>query len=51
VAIKPSIAVVLMSGFSEQLDRASAIKAGKLAVISKPFTLEQIKSKVRAVLG
>ena len=51
VAIKPAIAVVLMSGFTDQLDRASAIKAGKLAVISKPFTLDQIKSKVRSVIG
>ena len=51
VALKPGIAVVLMSGFTDQLDRASTIKAARLAVISKPFTLDQIKSKVRGVIG
>lgn len=51
VALKPEIAVVLMSGFTDQLDRASTIKAARLAVISKPFTLDQIKSKVRGVIG
>lgn len=48
--LKPGVAVILMSGFAEELDRAMAIKAQRLAVISKPFTLDQIKSKVRDAL-
>lgn len=51
LALKPKIAIVLMSGFVEQLDRAGTLKAGKLAVISKPFTLEEFRVKVRAILG
>lgn len=50
IALRPSIAVVLMSGFTEQLDRAQSLKAAKLAVLSKPFTLDQIKTKVRGIL-
>lgn len=48
--LKSRLIIVLMSGFSEQLDRAKALKAQRLAVISKPFTLEQIKQTVRSVL-
>ena len=48
--LKPKLGIVLMSGFSDQLDRAKALKAHRLASISKPFTLEQIKTMVRSVL-
>lgn len=48
---KPSLAVVLMSGFSDQLDRAATVKVARLVSISKPFTLEQIKQAVRNVAG
>lgn len=48
---KSALGIVLMSGFSDQLDRAQSLNAKRLASISKPFTLEQIKQKVRAVLG
>jgi DNA-binding response OmpR family regulator len=51
VALKPSLAVVLMSGFSDQLDRAHGVNARRFAAISKPFTLDQIKSAVRAILA
>jgi hypothetical protein len=40
-----------MSGFSDQLERANALNAKRLTSISKPFTLEQIKSKVRGMLA
>lgn len=43
--------VLLMSGFSEQLDRARALAGTKLAVISKPFTLEDVRAGVRRLLG
>lgn len=50
IALKPNIAIVLMSGFSDQLDRASDLDSRRLASIPKPFTLEQIRSLVRVVL-
>lgn len=50
IGLKPNIAVVLMSGFSDQLDRASDLDSRRLASIPKPFTLEQIRSLVRVVL-
>ena len=49
--LKPSLGIVLMSGFSDQLERAHGLNAKRLASISKPFTLEQIKQKVRSVLS
>lgn len=49
--LKPALGIVLMSGFSDQLDRAKGLNAKRLVSISKPFTLEQIKSKVRTVLA
>ena len=49
--LKPSLGIVLMSGFSDQLDRATGLNAKRLASISKPFTLEQIKLMVRSILN
>ncbi|MFA5956775.1 response regulator [Hyphomicrobium sp.] len=51
LALKPGLAVVLMSGFSDQLERAARLRARQLLSISKPFTLEQIKQAVRSVLS
>jgi CheY-like chemotaxis protein len=48
--LKARLGVVLMSGFSEQLDRAKGLKALRYASITKPFTLEQIKQIVRSIL-
>jgi DNA-binding NtrC family response regulator len=51
LAIKPGLAIVLMSGFSDQLDRAARLRVRRLLSIEKPFTLEQIKQVVRTVLS
>jgi CheY-like chemotaxis protein len=51
VALKPSIAIVLMSGYADQLDRAARLRARRLLQIAKPFTLEQIKQVVKSVLA
>lgn len=51
LGLKPSVSIVLMSGFSDQLDRAAALKAQRMASIPKPFTLEQIKAMVRSLLA
>ncbi|KWT64339.1 Two-component response regulator [Hyphomicrobium sulfonivorans] len=48
---QPQMRVLLMSGFSEQLNRARALAGTKLAVISKPFTLEDVRAGVRRLLG
>lgn len=50
IALKPALGVVLMSGFSDQLERVGDLKAARVALIAKPFTLEQIRKVVRSVL-
>ncbi len=49
--LKPGLSIVLMSGFSDQLDRATGLNAKRLVSISKPFTLEQIRTVVRSALA
>ena len=51
LALKPGLRLVLMSGFVEHLERAAALPASKSVTISKPFTLEQMRSTVRSVLA
>jgi CheY-like chemotaxis protein len=48
---QPALRVLLMSGFADQLDRASALKSTQVAVISKPFTLEDMRGTVRKLIG
>ena len=48
---QPNLRVLLMSGFAEQLERARALKSPQVAVISKPFTLEDVRASVRKLLG
>jgi CheY-like chemotaxis protein len=47
----PRMAVLLMSGFSEELTRSKEVGAARLAVLTKPFTLDQLKTTVRSLLG
>jgi len=49
-ALNPKLRVVLMSGFADELGRADHLKARISRVITKPFTLEQIRSAVKAAL-
>jgi len=51
VARKAGLAVVLMSGFSDQLERAGGLHIVRAASISKPFTLEQIRQTVRSLIA
>jgi DNA-binding response OmpR family regulator len=51
IEVQPKLRVLLMSGFPEQLDRARTLKAERIGVLSKPFTLEQVRSAVRALLA
>ena len=48
---QPGLRVLLMSGFAEQLDRAKALKGAHVAVLSKPFTLDQVRASVRKLLA
>ncbi len=51
IEAQPKLRVLLMSGFTEELERAKAVKAARLGVLSKPFTLEQVRAAVRALLS
>ena len=42
--------VILMSGYADELERAQHLKPRISQVITKPFTLEQIRAAVRAAL-
>ena len=48
---RPSLKLLLMSGFAEELERAQALKSPNLGVIMKPFTLEQVRAAVRALIA
>lgn len=51
IELKSKISIVLMSGFSDQLERAHGLDAARLVSIAKPFTLEQIRQAVKLSLG
>lgn len=51
IADAPGLKMLLMSGFTEELDRAKSLNSSNLAVITKPFTLDQIRAAVRKLLG
>jgi two-component system, cell cycle response regulator CpdR len=51
VAAAPKLRVILMSGFAGGLGRADHLKDKIARVITKPFTLEQMRSTVKGVLG
>ena len=51
LAHQSALKVILMSGFSDELGRAGHLKGRIARVISKPFTLEQIRAAVKSVLG
>ena len=48
--IVPGIRVLMMSGFAEELERAKAVSVGRVSVLSKPFTLDHVRSAVRDLL-
>lgn len=48
--IRPDIGIILMSGFAGGLERAEGLKDRVRGILSKPFTLEQIKAAVRTAL-
>jgi two-component system, cell cycle response regulator CpdR len=51
LAVAPKLRIVLMSGFAGELGRADHLKGKISRIITKPFTLEQIRAAVKAALG
>lgn len=49
--LRPGLKVILMSGFAGGLERADHLKAHTGGILSKPFTLDQIRAAVRTSLG
>jgi len=50
-AAGPHLRILLMSGFAGGPERARALTRAPVRFISKPFTLEQIRSAVRTALA
>ena len=50
-AALPGIAILLMSGFPEQLDKARGLKPARVSTLAKPFSLEQVKAAVRGLVA
>ena len=51
IAANPALRVVLMTGLSEGLARTDGLKPQLRRFVSKPFTLEQIRTVVREALA
>lgn len=51
LAASPRIKVLMMSGYAEPLERGRALGGGRLDVIVKPFSLEQVRRSIAALLA
>ncbi len=51
VPLQPGMRILFMSGFADQLDRAKEISGATTGALSKPFTLEQVRERVRKMMG
>lgn len=45
------VKVLLISGLADELQRARGFPPARVGTLQKPFTLEQLREKVRALLG
>lgn len=50
LAASPTIKVLMMSGFTEALERGRWLGPARFGVLAKPFTLEQIRRSIKTVL-
>lgn len=46
----PDMKVLLISGLGEELKRADGLPQGRVTTLNKPFTLDQLRASVRALL-
>lgn len=51
LAAVPGLAVILISGYTDQLERARSLEGRHVGTLLKPFTLEQIRAAVRAAFA
>ena len=50
LAASATVKVLMMSGFTDALERGRWLGPARFGVLAKPFTLEQIRRSVKAVL-
>lgn len=48
---RPGLKVLFMTGYTDKLDDGQAFKAEGMDIVSKPFTVEGLASKIRQLLG
>jgi two-component system cell cycle response regulator CpdR len=48
---RPTLPIVLMTGFSDQRERASGLDSLIKGVIVKPFQIEDVRAKIREALS
>ena len=46
----PTVKVLMMSGFTDALERGRWLGPARFGVLAKPFTLDQIRRSIKAVL-
>lgn len=51
LSARPGLAVIVMSGLAGELTRAERLKSGRVQIVSKPISLEQMRAEVRQVLA
>jgi two-component system, cell cycle response regulator CpdR len=49
--IRPDMPILLMTGYAEQRERALELDGVVKGVVDKPFTLPQLRQRVRQALG
>ena len=51
IARLPSAKILLVSGLSDELKRAEGLPRERVVTLQKPFTLDQLRTQVRNLLG
>ena len=51
IGLAPGLRVIMMSGYPDILESARGLGARALRLIPKPFSIDQIRAEVRAVLA
>ncbi len=51
IALFPTIRLVLMSGYPDGLEQAKSLPAKNVRLVTKPFSIDRIRSEVRAALA